>query len=203
MSSRQGRIEICGGIAAGKTTLARTLAALADVPVVLERFEQNPFWKLFYERPAVFVHEKNISFLAQHTGHIKEVGEYAPLVCDYAVFQDLAYASLLKDPVHTDVMGAVYRHLYGQLPRPALIVHLTCDPQVQLARIASRGRPQEASIGIDYLAALNEAIVKQLKDASVGVIVREVCSHEMNFAVDRALATRLGGELLDCLATTP
>ena len=41
------RIEICGGIASGKTTLASILKQL-DYNVVFERFMDNPFLNEFY-----------------------------------------------------------------------------------------------------------------------------------------------------------
>ncbi|HRP37690.1 MAG TPA: deoxynucleoside kinase, partial [Candidatus Dojkabacteria bacterium] len=45
------RIEICGGIASGKTTLANLLARL-DIEPILENFQTNPFWQAFYNDPA-------------------------------------------------------------------------------------------------------------------------------------------------------
>ena len=44
------RIEICGGIASGKTTFAVLLNSLGYDPVY-ENFQSNPFWEAFYTVP--------------------------------------------------------------------------------------------------------------------------------------------------------
>ncbi len=157
MSDGNLRVEICGGIASGKTTLARLLADDEGGALVLEDFRRNPFWQRFYQRPDLYAKEKNLCFLAQHTGEIKAV-QAAIVFCDYAVVQDLAYAQLTRDVEHVFVMRQVYEHLYHALPAPRLVVHLRCDAAVQLQRIRDRGRREEDPITIDYLRDLNEAL---------------------------------------------
>ncbi len=44
------RIEICGGIAAGKTTFAM-LMHNNKIDTVFEDFRMNPFWQAFYLNP--------------------------------------------------------------------------------------------------------------------------------------------------------
>jgi hypothetical protein len=80
--SKSQRIEICGGIASGKTTLAYLLADGGECSLALEKFRENPFWKRFYERPDLFAYEKKTTcFIAQHTGEIKSADEARLVIC--------------------------------------------------------------------------------------------------------------------------
>ena len=64
------RIEICGGIASGKTTLANLLAR-SNIDPILEDFQTNLFWRAFYADPAGTAFETEITFLLQHYHQIK------------------------------------------------------------------------------------------------------------------------------------
>lgn len=193
------RIEICGGIATGKTTLAERIVRNHGGSLLLEDFRSNPFWKRFYERPQLFFREKNICFLAQHAGDIKAMTG-SDTVCDYAVVQDLAYASLSGDAEHQAAMEHLYTHLYVHQPAPQLIVHLLCDEAVQLQRIQRRGRSEEDAITVHYLRRLNEALKASLISHSPGCPVLEVRSDNVDFANDpmatHALTKRLRGLLM-------
>ena len=192
------RIEICGGIASGKTTLAKLLAERLNGGVVLEDFRRNPFWQRFYQAPTRFVREKNVCFLAQHAGDIK-AADGTLAVCDYAVVQDLAYARLVGEAEHMAVMEHLHAHLYDNLPPPRLIVHLLCDATVELERIHKRGRPEEQSITLDYLSSLDDALQAVLTGRAMGCRVVAVRSDEVDFVNDtagsRALLDRLAGLL--------
>lgn len=88
------RIEICGGIATGKTSLAGRLMQHGSFRLVWEKYREVPFWEKFYAAPAKFALEKNISFLLFHSDAIREAmkSDSRDIVCDFAMFQDLAYA---------------------------------------------------------------------------------------------------------------
>jgi deoxyguanosine kinase len=154
------RVEICGGIAVGKTSLAKCLVDVfsPDADLVLEEFEENPFWGKFYTNPTRYAVEKNICFLAQHTAALKDILSNDFSICDYAVLQDLAYARLYADPAHFDTMFLVFQHLYSPLGWPSVLVYLQCSVETQLSRINSRARPAERGISSAYLLKLNQAI---------------------------------------------
>jgi deoxyguanosine kinase len=201
MQLRAKRIEISGGIATGKTTLAQLLAG-EKRRLVLEEFRGNPFWKRFYDQPHLFAFEKDVTFLAQHTGEIKAAGDSSLVVCDYAVFQDLAYASLYAKE-HLAVMQSLYRHLYRELPCPAVVVHLVCDVNTQLDRIRARGRAEERSITRDYLEALNNSIEQVLTTMFPETGVRIVRSDLIDFRDDLTEAIMLRDDLLQWIAEPP
>lgn len=192
----ESRIEVCGGIATGKTTLAKAMAREAEVQLVLEDFRANPFWQRFYASPTEYFAEKNICFIAQHCGELKAATGGSPVVCDYGVLQDLSYARLSGDVEHARVMRALFDHLYRRLPPPTLIVHLRADPLVQLSRIRARARSEERSITTEYLIALNRELEAVLGEIPPPCDVRVLRSDELDFANDESAAREIARELL-------
>jgi deoxyadenosine/deoxycytidine kinase len=181
------RIEICGGIATGKTTLARQMSPSP----VMEQFRENPFWARFYAEPSRWFEEKNLTFLIQHIGAMKAAEVSAVTICDFAVVQDLAYAALSGRPDHVEIMERVFRHLYAQQSPPALIVHLRCNIEVQAQRIASRARPEEATIRLDYVEALNRSIELVIASVRADTPVLDIDSAQEDFARDAEVADRV------------
>lgn len=190
------RIEICGGIASGKTTLATLLAESISATLVHEQFRENPFWSSFYAEPTIWVEEKNFCFLVQHIGGIKAARDAEFTICDYAVSQDLAYASLVPRREHASLMLALHDHLYSVLPPPTLIVYLKCEPHVLLQRIRARARTEETNITIDYLATLNRAIETLLNEHANRAPVHCISSDLVNFATDTATAVSVKRDIL-------
>jgi deoxyadenosine/deoxycytidine kinase len=182
LPSHISRIEVCGGIASGKTTLAQ-LSARASVIQVLEDFQSNPFWKAFYADPAGTAFETEISFLLQHYHEIKTATKQTKaFACDFSLLLDFAYAQVTLDEGKRGAFTAVYREIRRELPEPDLVIHLVCDPEVELERIRRRGREVEQSITVDYLAAINRASVGVLSEEAASWNVLTINSAELDFA---------------------
>ena len=177
----QVRIEICGSIASGKTTLASRLSPAINGNPIFEDFRANPFWRRFYEQPKLFRPEKDVCFLAQHTGEIKAAGD-GIAVCDYAPIQDLAYARLGSDASHYRMMRIIYRQLYKSLPPPTMIVHLKCNTDELLRRIRNRGRAEEQIIDGQYLEQLETSLTQLLHRSTIPVF--SLRSDEVDFLSD-------------------
>jgi deoxyguanosine kinase len=92
------RIEICGGIASGKTTFARLFAEQAKV--IYEDFLAVPFWEDFYAAPAEHAFETELSFLLQHYHQVKRAQSesHTLIVCDFSFALDAAYAHVSLNP---------------------------------------------------------------------------------------------------------
>jgi deoxyadenosine/deoxycytidine kinase len=159
------RIEICGGIATGKTWLARSLCHHAPYQLVEEKFREIPFWEKFYtatpESRASYELQKNISFLMFHAESIRDAktSDSRNMVCDFAMFQDLAYAALSPDLY---ILESIHDRLIEQVGLPNVIIKLRCAPEIQLERIRRRGRLPEQSIDRSYLSDLEQRIEERL-----------------------------------------
>jgi deoxyadenosine/deoxycytidine kinase len=175
-------MEICGGIASGKTTLARLLARL-EYASTLEDFQNNPFWKAFYTDPAANSFETEISFLLQHYHDVKTaVKAGRPFVCDFSPYLDLAYAHVTLSASKRSAFLAVYQEVKRELPPPTLLIHLQCGPQAELERIRRRGRKIESSITVGYLQEINSQLEQVLADDTCAKLVLD--SELLDFAND-------------------
>jgi deoxyguanosine kinase len=187
------RIEICGGIATGKTSLARCLAHSASYQLIEEKFREVPFWEKFYAAPDNYAFEKNVSFLLFHADFIREamlLNDSRPIVCDFAMFQDLAYASLDSAKADLHIIKPIYSKLMERIKFPNLIVKLKCSPETQLERVRRRGHPAERSITKDYLLELSEKIEEGLSELREKhpIAVEEIDTDETDFVTSpRAL----------------
>lgn len=182
MSARLSRIEICGGIASGKTTLATLLPTL-DIQAVREDFRGNPFWRAFYADPVSYAFETEVSFLLQHYHDIKNAARFGKLfACDFSLFLDLSYAQVTLSAARRRAFLAVYREVARELLAPALLIHLRCDPSLQLKRIRRRGRKVEKSIDIGYLKRINAQLERVLARQELNSRILTVDSGVLDFA---------------------
>lgn len=178
------RIEICGGIGAGKTTLAKLIGDNL-YPCTLENFKMNPFWKPFYSNPDKYNFETELTFLLQHYHDIKVAKtNHTNFICDFSFTQDLAYAIMgLKDnrlKLFEDVMNEGL----AEVSQPDLLIYLQCDEFTLLNRIKARGRDEENSISVDFLQFLNSYIEKVVKEESKVIEILILNSKDINFAND-------------------
>jgi deoxyadenosine/deoxycytidine kinase len=167
---RYDYIAIEGLIGAGKTTLARRLAADRGGRLVLEEFDDNPFLPRFYEDPERYSFAVELSFLAQRYHQLKRITEqdlFSPsTIADYSLGKSLVFASVTLPSDEYTLFMDLYTIMYGDLPRPDLIVYLHMDMDRVRGRIHSRGRSYEQQIGLDYLEGLQRHYMDHLQKAS-------------------------------------
>ncbi|MCB0767062.1 MAG: deoxynucleoside kinase [Flavobacteriales bacterium] len=160
-------IAVEGLIGAGKTTLARRLAAAWSGRLVLEEFEDNPFLPRFYEDPERYGFSVELSFLAQRYHQLKRITEQdlfsACTVADYSIGKSVVFANVTLQPDEYGLFRDLYRIMYADLPRPEVIVYLHLDMERVKERIKGRGRIYEQSIPIEYLFRLQERYLDHLQ----------------------------------------
>ncbi|SRR6266568_2921672 len=183
------RIEICGGIATGKTTLAQRLAEVGNIGLMREPYWKVPFWEKFYSSPGTYEFEKNISFLLFHADCIRATTSTRSddrWICDFAFFQDLAYASLSKNRQDVPILESVFRHLVKRFPCPSILIDVTCSPTTQIDRIRKRGRKPELTIEEGYLRKLRSEIDARLREFLGGhhLPIVKVNTDEINILYD-------------------
>ena len=184
-------IEICGGIASGKTTCA-TLLTEIRVDAISENFEINPFWQVFYSNPTQYAFETELTFLLQHYHQIKVANSKQDnFVCDFSTILDLAYANVTLNNLQKDAFLSVYRQIKNELPNPSLLIYLRCNPSVELERIKNRGRSTEQSISIEFLSQLNQSLEKCVSEIANKVNVIEIDSDKQDFVNDEFVKQNL------------
>lgn len=195
LRSERRRLEICGGIASGKTTLARLLQRAGFTPV-LEEFRRNPFLDAFYTNPVRYAVETELSFLLQHFHAIKKSDSARAIrACDFSFVLDHAYAKVTLPVKQQRQFATLLRSLIDQIGEANLFVHLTCPPSVELARIRRRGRRPEQGISERYLADINDELAALLLSAAPNVFVLD--SHKLNFATSNRVRTQVLTDVKD------
>jgi deoxyadenosine/deoxycytidine kinase len=159
----KNRVEICGVIASGKTTVARLLGNMGFYPV-LEDFQNNTFLASFYFDPPAYAFETEISLLLQHYHQVKKNSQSkSPLICDFSLLLDYAFSDVTLLGKQRAVFQSVFDAVTEELHPPSVIIHLRCPPEILLQRIKRRGREVEKTITLDYLMALDQAIKRVLE----------------------------------------
>ncbi len=192
------RVEVCGGIASGKTSVAGLFENEKAI-TLFEDFKANPFWEQFYEDPKRFAFETEVTFLLQHYNQIKAAsGSKEPIVCDFSFLLDRAYVDVTLPEEERRVFLTVFEEVQRQLGPPALYVLLECSPEEEMRRVQARSRETEKAIGIDYLSALNDAVAEHVDTAAVSTKVLRIDSEHRNFAVDPVCQQEMVAEIMSC-----
>ena len=179
------QIEICGGIASGKTTLAGLLSSL-DVCPVYEDFSANPFYRDFYRDPSANAFETEVTFLLQHFHRIKKTrSKRRAFCCDFSLALDVAYADVTLKGPQRKIFMSVYEETRKIVGSPNFLIHLICNPVEELRRIHKRRRTPERSITTGYLISLNTALAKRVKRQSAHTEIVEIDSGRIDFAHDK------------------
>ena len=184
MKPPYGYIAVEGLIGAGKTTLAKRLAAEWGAETVLEEFADNPFLPKFYEDPGRHAFTLELSFLAQRFHQLKRVGErtlFHPMaVADYSIGKSLVFAGATLPPDEHQLFRDLYTIMYSGLPKPELLLYLHMPMEVVRQRIRSRGRTYEQQISASYLGQLQERYLDHLRKLEgVRVIVLDLNGRDL------------------------
>ena len=193
------RIEICGNIASGKTTLCQRLNNEALI-IVLENFQHNPFFDDFYDDPVAYSFETEITFLLQHYHSIKKQKNNTWFVCDYSLLLDVAYADVNLVGDRHRIFLEIVEELQKEIGLPAHLIHLICPEKVLLQRIVARARDAETAITIDYLQSLSKALTIRVEEISNKISVTTIDSNAIDFRKGieevRVLQSMLGNNFL-------
>lgn len=179
-------IEICGGIAYGKTTLAHLIGELG-FQVMLEDFQSNPFYLAFYENPSAFAFEAELTFSLQHYHVIKRLKKTnLPFCVDFSPYLDLAYSMVTLEGTQRRTYTTVYDHIRSELGDPYVLLRVHCPPHVAHERILRRGRSAELGIEVSYLEKLDAALSDVVSSVPANTRVVHIDSYLLDFANDAA-----------------
>ncbi len=183
---RYNFITIEGTIGAGKTTLAKKLAADFNAKLILEQFEENPFLPKFYEDPQRHAFPVELYFMAERFQHLNKLLSEADIFKSFTVSDFLFQKSLIfaNNNLNEDE-ARLYRMLFDiinpSLPRPDLVIYLYAPVEKLLHNIQKRGRVYEQNISAAYLEHIQSAYLEYFKMQTQSRIVL-VNTAQLNFA---------------------
>lgn len=153
-------LAIEGPIAVGKTSLANLMSERLGARLVLEKFEENPFLRDFYDDPDRFAFQVQLFFLLQRYQQQQELRQvdmfHNLLISDYMFVKDRLFASLNLHERDLSLYETVADHLERNVINPDLVIYLQANTDTLMKNVAKRRRDFEKNISWDYLDAVNQ-----------------------------------------------
>lgn len=152
------RVEICGAIASGKTTLTNAFSKFGH-NVELEDFSKISMLDDFYSNPLAVSFETEISFTLQHYYQIKkalQTGEY--VVCDFSSVDDYAFALAILNEKEMEIYNQIFAYVIEKIGKPKKLIKLYASADELISRIRNRGRENEQSINKSSLLKFEESL---------------------------------------------
>jgi deoxyadenosine/deoxycytidine kinase len=154
-------IVVEGPIGVGKTALTQMLAKRLGGRPILELVEENPFLASFYADRNKYAFQTQLFFLLSRFKQQQELSQpelfAQATVSDYLFAKDRLFAQLNLDPHEFLLYDKIYELLGPRVVKPDLVVHLSANLDVLLARIRRRGRDFERRFDAAYLEKLTQA----------------------------------------------
>ena len=174
MEKRQLRIAIVGGIAVGKTTVARQLSNMVTNSLFLEEdVSENLFLPEFYSDMKRWAFHSRISTLAMMINNYTKSKniDNSIIIMDRCIDELITFATLQYDMGNlTNKEFTTYKELYEgilALEEPIdLYIYCKCSEECSLTRIKSRNRIFEQNIDADYLKKLNSIYDMWISESS-------------------------------------
>ena len=187
-----------GPIGAGKTSLARRLAARLSADVLLEQPQENPFLARFYQDMPRFALPTQLFFLFQRVRMLEPLAQLdlfaRPAIGDFLLDKDPLFARLTLSEDELALYQKIYDALRPHAPAPDLVVYLQAQPSVLAERVRRRATGYERGLSEEYLALLAEGYARFFHYYDAAPVLT-VNSENLNFVQREADFELLVGRL--------
>ncbi len=184
---KKGRIRhiaVEGAIGVGKTSLAEMIASDFGGVLALEEPEKNPFLPDFYNDPARWAFQTQITFLlARHRRQLEFRQRnmfHELIVSDYMFEKNHIFARLTLDDREFDLYNKISGILETDVAKPDLVIFLKSVPRKLMTNIKIRDIEYERSIELEYLSALCEIYNSFFKRFSDSTLI-EINATQLDF----------------------
>ena len=179
---RPVRVEICGSLGSGKSTIATGLKNNGFYPVH-EEFEDNPYLAESRSNPTPENHYNNqLWFLERVEKQICGLKPNAkPYILDFSPTLAAAYIDIAQttDAMKKDLFEKSARSR-AKMGQPKIIIVPTLSVDEQMKRINERGRSFDR-VPREYVEKLDAAIEKQLSLLPKDIKVLRVDTHTIDY----------------------
>lgn len=146
------RIELCGNIASGKTTLTNEIGRHGYQPIN-ENYSSCPFLESFYIDLKSFAFETEFFFPLDHLHQINK-RKNGKIVCDYSFALDYTYSKLILNDCDRSMYFDMLKLIISKIKKPHKIIRITCPINDLICRIKRRNRKYESTITYEFLEKL-------------------------------------------------
>lgn len=190
-------LAVAGIIGAGKSTLARLLAAYLEWEAYFEPVATNEYLEDFYKDMARWAFAMQVYLLNERFMlHQRIQWSERPAIQDRTIYEDTVFAEILAKRGHIHPRDfrtyvRLFTRMTRSLVRPSLILFLDVSVETAYARICKRARSAEVSITREYLADLRDGYESFIKGMSAETPVLRIPWDEIRPVEDIAAQIHL------------